>query len=272
MDISKDKLLEMYRSMQRIRHFETKTRDLATGQRDSRLRPRLDRRRSFRHRRLRGAAQDRSHHLNPSRPRPSDRQGRTPRPHDGGDLRQAHRLLQGQGRLDAYRRLLARHPRRQRDRRRLACRSRPARRWRAVIAGKDDVTACFFGDGASNEGTFHESLNLAAVWKLPVVFVCENNGFGEFTPMQTVTSVKDIARARAGLQHPGLHRRRQRCDRSLSLQRAKRSRARAQAKVPRCSNAKPIDGRGTSSASRRSSARARIVRRRSRGMEAQVPA
>lgn len=63
----------------------------------------------------------------------------------------------------------------------------------AVIAGRDDVTACFFGDGASNEGTFHESLNLAAVWKLPVVYVCENNGFGEFTPMQTVTSVKDIA-------------------------------------------------------------------------------
>src|SRR6202045_2032969 len=63
----------------------------------------------------------------------------------------------------------------------------------AVIAGTDDVTACFFGDGASNEGTFHESLNLAAVWKLPVVFVCENNGYGEFTPMQTVTSVKDIA-------------------------------------------------------------------------------
>lgn len=63
----------------------------------------------------------------------------------------------------------------------------------AVIAGRDDVTACFFGDGASNEGTFHESLNLAAVWKLPVVYICENNGFGEFTPMQTVTSVKDIA-------------------------------------------------------------------------------
>src|ERR1700687_4268260 len=63
----------------------------------------------------------------------------------------------------------------------------------AVIAGKDDVTVGFFGDGASNEGTFHESLNLAAVWRLPVVFVCENNGFGEFTPMETVTSVKDIA-------------------------------------------------------------------------------
>ncbi len=63
----------------------------------------------------------------------------------------------------------------------------------AQIVGRDDVTACFFGDGASNEGTFHESLNLAAVWKLPAVFVCENNGFGEFTPMQTVTAVKDVA-------------------------------------------------------------------------------
>ncbi|HXZ88193.1 MAG TPA: thiamine pyrophosphate-dependent dehydrogenase E1 component subunit alpha [Candidatus Binataceae bacterium] len=74
----------------------------------------------------------------------------------------------------------------------------------AVIAGRDDVTACFFGDGASNEGTFHESLNLAAVWKLPVVFVCENNGFGEFTPMQTVTSVQDIAVRAKAYDIPGL--------------------------------------------------------------------
>jgi acetoin:2,6-dichlorophenolindophenol oxidoreductase subunit alpha len=73
----------------------------------------------------------------------------------------------------------------------------------AQIAGRDDVTACFFGDGASNEGTFHESLNLAAVWKLPVVFVCENNGFGEFTPMETVTSVKDIAERAHGYAIPG---------------------------------------------------------------------
>ncbi len=63
----------------------------------------------------------------------------------------------------------------------------------AQIMGRDDVTACFFGDGASNEGVFHEALNLAAVWKLPAVFVCENNGFGEFTPMHTVTAVRDIA-------------------------------------------------------------------------------
>ncbi len=74
----------------------------------------------------------------------------------------------------------------------------------AVVAGRDDVTACFFGDGASNEGTFHESLNLAAVWKLPVVFVCENNGFGEFTPAATVTAVRDIAQRAQGYGIPGL--------------------------------------------------------------------
>jgi pyruvate dehydrogenase E1 component alpha subunit len=74
----------------------------------------------------------------------------------------------------------------------------------AEVSGRDDVTACFFGDGASNEGTFHESLNLAAVWKLPVVFVCENNGFGEFTPMQTVTSVKDIAVRAQAYGIPGI--------------------------------------------------------------------
>lgn len=74
----------------------------------------------------------------------------------------------------------------------------------AVVSGRDDVTACFFGDGASNEGTFHESLNLAAVWKLPVIFVCENNGFGEFTPAQTVTSVRDIAQRAQAYGIPGL--------------------------------------------------------------------
>src|SRR5271154_4887585 len=63
----------------------------------------------------------------------------------------------------------------------------------SVITGRDDVSACFFGDGASNEGTFHESLNLAAVWKLPVVFVCENNGFGELSAASVMVSVPDVS-------------------------------------------------------------------------------
>jgi pyruvate dehydrogenase E1 component alpha subunit len=59
------------------------------------------------------------------------------------------------------------------------------------------VAVAFFGDGASNQGAFHESLNMAANWKLPAVYVVENNGWGEFTPTEFVIPVKDIA-TRAG--------------------------------------------------------------------------
>jgi TPP-dependent pyruvate/acetoin dehydrogenase alpha subunit len=55
------------------------------------------------------------------------------------------------------------------------------------------VVASFFGDGASNTGSFHESLNLSSAWKLPVIFVCENNGFAMFTPTHWTTSVADIS-------------------------------------------------------------------------------
>jgi acetoin:2,6-dichlorophenolindophenol oxidoreductase subunit alpha len=59
--------------------------------------------------------------------------------------------------------------------------------------GKDGVSVAFFGDGAVNQGYFHECLNMAKVLSLPVVFVCENNFYGEFTPMATVTAGADIA-------------------------------------------------------------------------------
>jgi pyruvate dehydrogenase E1 component alpha subunit len=59
------------------------------------------------------------------------------------------------------------------------------------------VAVAFFGDGATNQGAFHESLNMAANWKLPAVYVVENNGWGEFTPTEFVIPVKDIA-VRAG--------------------------------------------------------------------------
>jgi acetoin:2,6-dichlorophenolindophenol oxidoreductase subunit alpha len=73
----------------------------------------------------------------------------------------------------------------------------------AKLSHGGEVTACFFGDGAANEGTFHESLNLAAIWKLPVIYVCENNGFGEFTPASAATAVKDIAVRAKGYDIPG---------------------------------------------------------------------
>jgi TPP-dependent pyruvate/acetoin dehydrogenase alpha subunit len=65
------------------------------------------------------------------------------------------------------------------------------------------VSLCFFGDGASNEGTFHESLNLAAIWKLPVIFLCENNGYAITTAAKQSVSVEHIASRGAGYNIPG---------------------------------------------------------------------
>ncbi len=69
--------------------------------------------------------------------------------------------------------------------------------WSAQYRGTGQVTVCFFGDGATNIGAFHEALNLAAVWALPVVFVCENNQYMEYTAIETVTAVKRPAADRA---------------------------------------------------------------------------
>ncbi|MCA9831838.1 MAG: thiamine pyrophosphate-dependent dehydrogenase E1 component subunit alpha [Dehalococcoidia bacterium] len=67
-----------------------------------------------------------------------------------------------------------------------------------------NVTCCFFGDGASNEGTFHEAANMAALYRLPVVFVCENNGFGEFTRQERHQAIQDIADRASGYGMPGV--------------------------------------------------------------------
>ena len=69
--------------------------------------------------------------------------------------------------------------------------------WRAQYQGGTDVTVCFFGDGTTNIGAFHEALNFAVIWKLPVVFVCENNLYMEYTPIAEVTAVPHPAADRA---------------------------------------------------------------------------
>ncbi len=69
--------------------------------------------------------------------------------------------------------------------------------WRAQYKKQDDVSVCFFGDGTTNIGAFHEALNFAAVWKLPVIFVCENNLYMEYTPIADVTAVPSPAGDRA---------------------------------------------------------------------------
>jgi len=63
----------------------------------------------------------------------------------------------------------------------------------SMYRGNDRTTVCFFGDGATNEGTFHESLNLAALWNLPMVFCCENNRWAEFTPQKVHTKLENLS-------------------------------------------------------------------------------
>ena len=74
----------------------------------------------------------------------------------------------------------------------------------AKTLGTDQVTVCFFGDGAAEQGTMHESMNLACCWTLPVVFVCENNGYAETTPCGYHCSAKSISDRGVAYDIPGL--------------------------------------------------------------------
>ncbi|MGQ7279287.1 MULTISPECIES: thiamine pyrophosphate-dependent dehydrogenase E1 component subunit alpha [Brevibacillus] len=74
----------------------------------------------------------------------------------------------------------------------------------AKVKKSGAVSVCFFGDGANNQGTFHEGLNLAAIWKLPVVFVAENNGYAEATPFTYASSCTRIADRASGYNMPGV--------------------------------------------------------------------
>ena len=73
----------------------------------------------------------------------------------------------------------------------------------ALYRGTGAVHVCFFGDGSTNIGAFHESLNLASIWKLPVVFVCENNLYGEYSPLPTTTPIERLADRAAAYGMPG---------------------------------------------------------------------
>jgi 2-oxoisovalerate dehydrogenase E1 component len=72
------------------------------------------------------------------------------------------------------------------------------------LLGTKRVTVCFFGDGASNEGSFHESLNLAGVWKLPVIFLCENNLYAQTTPQREHQAISDVASRAAAYGIPAV--------------------------------------------------------------------
>ncbi len=74
----------------------------------------------------------------------------------------------------------------------------------AVMKKNDHVTICFFGEGATNEGIFHESLNLAAIWDLPVIFICENNLYQVFTSVKESLPIKDVSVRAASYNIPGI--------------------------------------------------------------------
>jgi pyruvate dehydrogenase E1 component alpha subunit len=74
----------------------------------------------------------------------------------------------------------------------------------AQMQNTDQVVICFFGDGASNTGSFHEGLNIAAIWKLPVIFVCENNQYGESMPISKAIAIDNIATRAVGYGMPGM--------------------------------------------------------------------
>lgn len=76
--------------------------------------------------------------------------------------------------------------------------------WGSQLKGTDAVTIAYFGDGATNIGAFHESLNLASLWKLPVVFVCSNNGYAEHTKTSSGTAIDEIARRADSYTMPGV--------------------------------------------------------------------
>ena len=74
----------------------------------------------------------------------------------------------------------------------------------ATRKGEDHVAVAFFGDGATNQGVVHESMNLAAIWKLPVIFVCENNQYAESTPVEYATAIPNMADRAAAYGMPGV--------------------------------------------------------------------
>jgi pyruvate dehydrogenase E1 component alpha subunit len=74
----------------------------------------------------------------------------------------------------------------------------------ARVRGSGQVAVAFFGDGAANQGSFHEALNLASIWNLPVLYVAENNGYGEATPVEYHMRIRDVAVRASSYDIPGL--------------------------------------------------------------------
>ena len=123
----------------------------------------------------------------------------------------------------------------------------------AQVRGTGQVAVAFFGDGAANQGVLHESMNLATIWALPVLFVCENNGTAESTPAEYAISVKDVATRAAGYGMPGVTVDSADLD-ALDAAAPPRWHGRAAAMGRHCSRRVPTAFPGTSSVTRRRTA------------------
>ena len=169
--------------MVRIRRFEDRVRREFGQRRHARFRAHLRRCRGGGGRRVRPPAADdliTSTHRGHGHCLAKGVDDRT----DGGRaVRARDRPVPGPRRVDAHRRLRTRHARRRTPSSAAASRLAVGAALAGDVLADGRVAVSFFGDGAGNEGIFHESLNLAAIWRLPVVFVCENNGWAESTPV-----------------------------------------------------------------------------------------
>ncbi len=189
---ARPRALELLREMLRIRRFEEKSAELYSAGQDPRLPASVHRRGSGRRRRDAGAHAGRRDRRHLPRARPRARARHPGRRGHGGDVRQGERLQPRARRLDA--------PLRRRRGASTAatrssaadCRSPSASRSPTSMQRRARVTACFFGEGAVAEGEFHESLNLAALWQLPVLFLCENNLYAMGTALARSESETDI--------------------------------------------------------------------------------
>ena len=142
----------------------------------------------------------------------------------------------------------------------------------AQIEGKGNVAVCFFGDGAVAEGEFHEALNISSVWKLPIVFVCENNQYAANNAIAVQHPITDVAVRAAELRPARRHDRRQRRAGACARPRARRSSGRGAAKARRSSSARPTAGTSTRCATRRRPKRGRPPRSRSGRSATRSPA
>src|SRR5437764_12458667 len=90
----------------------------------------------------------------------------------------------------------------------------------AKMRGTEQVAVCFFGDGALGQGLLYEAMNMAALWKLPVIYVCENNLYGEYTPCGDTIAGEILARARSEERRVGKECRSRRTGRSNQMSRS----------------------------------------------------